>query len=60
VHPFSTGQAFRHKYFDQALAYVTGHEGVWLATSDEIAEAYREQRGVAAPAAPAGSGLAQP
>lgn len=52
VHPFSTGQAFRHKYFEQALAYVAGHEGVWLATSDEIAEAYRQQRGIPAPAAP--------
>jgi peptidoglycan/xylan/chitin deacetylase (PgdA/CDA1 family) len=60
VHPFSTGQAFRHKYFEQALAYVTGHEGVWLATSDEIAAAWREQRGVAAPAVPTDTNPAQP
>ena len=52
VHPFSTGQAFRHKYFDQALDYIADHEGVWLTTSDEIAEAWRQQRGVAAPALP--------
>lgn len=45
VHPFSVGQPFRQRYFDQALAYVAGHEGVWLTTSDEIAAAYRTQRG---------------
>lgn len=48
VHPFSSGQAFRYKYFDQALAYVAGHKDVWLTTSDEIAEEYRRQRGIAA------------
>ena len=45
VHPFSVGQAFRHRYFDQALEYIAGHEGVWLATSDEILDVYRAQRG---------------
>ncbi|MGH4031653.1 hypothetical protein ACQB60_22275 [Actinomycetota bacterium Odt1-20B] len=40
LHPFVTGQAFRAKYLDQALEYVAGHPGVWLATSDEIAEHY--------------------
>jgi allantoinase len=51
VHPFSVNQPFRHKYLDQALEYIAGHEGVWLATADEIAEAYRAQRGsVGAPA----------
>ncbi len=44
VHPFSSGQAFRYKYFDQALEYIARHEGVWLATSDEIAESYQRQR----------------
>lgn len=43
LHPFVTGQAFRAKYFDQALAYIAGHEGVWLTTSDEIAEHYLAQ-----------------
>jgi allantoinase len=47
VHPFSVSQPFRHKYLDQALEYIAGHEGVWLATADEIAEAYRAQRGTA-------------
>lgn len=46
VHPFSVGQPFRHKYFDQALQYIASHEGVWLATSDEILDAYRAQTSV--------------
>ena len=49
LHPFSVNQPFRHKYLDQALEYISGHEGVWLATSDEIAEAYRAQRSGDAP-----------
>jgi len=40
LHPFVIGQAFRAGYLDEALAYVAGHEGVWLTTSDEIAEHY--------------------
>ncbi|MET7302748.1 hypothetical protein [Embleya sp. NPDC005575] len=40
LHPFVTGQAFRHKYLNQALEYVVNHPGVWLATSDEVAEHY--------------------
>ncbi|SDY69342.1 Peptidoglycan/xylan/chitin deacetylase, PgdA/CDA1 family [Modestobacter sp. DSM 44400] len=49
VHPFSVGQPFRHTYLDQALEYVAGHSGVWVTTSDEIAAAYREQRGLGSP-----------
>jgi allantoinase len=57
VHPFSVNQPFRHKYLDQALAYIAGHEGVWLTTSDEIADVYREQRGIGREAdAAAGAG----
>ena len=41
LHPFVTGQAFRTKYLDKALDYIVSHDGVWLATSDEIAEHYR-------------------
>ncbi|MHA6626315.1 polysaccharide deacetylase family protein [Pseudonocardia sichuanensis] len=52
VHPFSVSQPFRHRYFDQALEYIAGHEGVWLATSDEILDAYRAGLGVEAEAAP--------
>jgi len=40
LHPFVTGLPFRAKYLDQALAYISGHRDVWLATSDEIAEWY--------------------
>ncbi|WP_433136104.1 polysaccharide deacetylase family protein [Actinomadura nitritigenes] len=40
LHPFVIGQAFRAKYLDQALKYIAGHPGVWLTTSDEIAEHY--------------------
>lgn len=40
LHPFVTGQPFRAKYLDQALSLVASHPGVWLATSDEIAEHY--------------------
>lgn len=41
LHPFVTGQAFRAKYFDQVLEYLTAQPDIWLTTSDEIAEHYR-------------------
>jgi allantoinase len=47
LHPFVIGQAFRSKYLDQALEYIAGHEDVWLATSDEIAEHYVRSTAVA-------------
>ncbi len=40
LHPFITGQPFRLKYLDQALAYIKSHKDVWFATSDEIAQWY--------------------
>ncbi|HZU07927.1 MAG TPA: polysaccharide deacetylase family protein [Chloroflexota bacterium] len=43
LHPFITGVPHRAKYLDQALAYVTGHRHVWLATGSEILDAYRAQ-----------------
>jgi allantoinase len=43
LHPFVIGQPFRHRYLDQALKYVANHPGVWLTTSDEIAERYVSQ-----------------
>jgi peptidoglycan/xylan/chitin deacetylase (PgdA/CDA1 family) len=43
LHPFVTGQAFRAKYLDKALEYIGSHEGVWLTTSDEIAEYFTAQ-----------------
>ncbi|MFI5780793.1 polysaccharide deacetylase family protein [Nocardia sp. NPDC051570] len=42
LHPFITGQAFRHRYLDEALDYVVNHPGVWTTTSDEIADHYRQ------------------
>jgi allantoinase len=41
LHPFVSGQPFRRKYLDQALDHVANHPGVWLTTSDDIAEHYR-------------------
>ncbi|MFF8029606.1 polysaccharide deacetylase family protein [Streptomyces sp. NPDC007896] len=41
VHPFVTGQAFRTKYFDQALEYLAAQPDIWLTTSDDIADHYR-------------------
>lgn len=40
LHPFVINQPFRHKYLDQALELIANHPGVWLTTSDEIAEHY--------------------
>jgi allantoinase len=44
LHPFVSGQPFRAKYLDKALEYIAGHPGVWLTTSDEIAEHYTRTR----------------
>jgi peptidoglycan/xylan/chitin deacetylase (PgdA/CDA1 family) len=41
LHPFVTGQAFRAKYLDQALAFLAEQPDLWLTTSDQIAEHYR-------------------
>ncbi len=40
LHPFVINVPFRHKYLEKVLDYITGHEGVWLTTSDEIAAYY--------------------
>lgn len=40
LHPFVTGQAFRARYLDEALAHIVEHPGVWVTTSDEIAAHY--------------------
>ena len=40
LHPFVIGQPSRARYLEKALAYIAGHAGVWLTTSDAIAEAY--------------------
>jgi allantoinase len=43
LHPWIIGQPFRHRYLDRALAHITSHNDVWLATSDEIADWYIER-----------------
>lgn len=42
LHPFVAGQAFRAKWVDKGLEYILGHEGVWAATAEEIANYYYE------------------
>jgi peptidoglycan/xylan/chitin deacetylase (PgdA/CDA1 family) len=37
LHPYLIGQPYRLKAFEEALAYITGHDKVWLATGREIA-----------------------
>ncbi|WP_327151683.1 polysaccharide deacetylase family protein [Nocardia sp. NBC_01329] len=44
LHPFVTGQAFRARYLDEALALIVEHPGVWVTTSDEIAAHYAATR----------------
>jgi hypothetical protein len=41
LHPFVTGQAFRARYFDQALEILAEQPDIWLTTSDEIADHYQ-------------------
>ena len=40
LHPFVIGQAFRAKYLDLALEYISAQPDVWMTTSDAIAEHY--------------------
>ena len=42
LHPFLIGQPHRIGPFAEALEYITGHDEVWLATGQEIAEWYYE------------------
>lgn len=51
IHPFVSGQPFRHRYLEEALSYIAGHDGVWLATSDEIAAHFTRVSAVASAAA---------
>src|SRR5262249_8503167 len=40
LHPFLIGQPHRMKQFEEALDYITSHDGVCLATGREIANYY--------------------
>src|SRR5205085_1582497 len=42
LHPYVIGAAFRIKWLDEALAYIAGHDHVWLTTGGEIADWYYE------------------
>ena len=37
LHPYLVGQPYRIKAFEEALAYICGHDKVWLTTGREIA-----------------------
>lgn len=40
IHPYISGQPHWIGHLDRALSYVFGHEGVWKATGEEIADWY--------------------
>ncbi len=40
LHPYMMGQPHRIRHLDAALDYILGHEGVWCATGEEIADWY--------------------
>lgn len=42
LHTFIFGQAFRSKYLERVLEYISNHRDVWLTTGDEIATYYYE------------------
>jgi phytoene/squalene synthetase len=42
LHPYLVGQPYRLAAFEEALAYITGHVKVWLATGREIAQHFKE------------------
>jgi len=43
LNPWVTGQAYRIKALEKALAYITSHDGVWSATGAEILDAFTAQ-----------------
>lgn len=40
LHPYIFGRPHRIRHLDRALGYIMGHEGVWQATGEEIADWY--------------------
>lgn len=40
LHPFAIGQPHRVRHLDRVLAHIRGHDGVWVATADDIVEHY--------------------
>jgi len=45
LHPYIMGQPHRIAHLDAALGYILGHDGVWKATGEEIADWYLENCG---------------
>ncbi|MBT4042789.1 MAG: polysaccharide deacetylase family protein [Rhodospirillaceae bacterium] len=43
LNPWVTGQAYRIKALEEALSYISGHDGVWTATGAEILDAFKAQ-----------------
>jgi peptidoglycan/xylan/chitin deacetylase (PgdA/CDA1 family) len=43
LHPYLIGQPYRLKAFEDALAYITGHDKVWKATGREIAKHFADR-----------------
>jgi allantoinase len=44
IHPWIFGQAHRIRYLEEAVAAITNQSGVWFASAEEIADAFRAQR----------------
>jgi hypothetical protein len=40
LHPWVIGQPYRIRALEEALAHITGHQGVWAATGAEILDAW--------------------
>jgi allantoinase len=60
LHPWITGQAFRMKYLENAIAHIAGHEDIWWTTSDAITDWYLGETGVQQGAEPTRSGPPSP
>ena len=43
LNPWVTGQAYRIRALEEALLYITAHDGVWSATGAEILDAFTAQ-----------------
>jgi hypothetical protein len=43
LHPFITGHHSRISVFEEAVRYITSHDGVWRTTGGEILDAFRAQ-----------------
>ena len=40
LHPWIAGQSFRIQYLENVISHITGHDDVWLTTSDAITDWY--------------------